>query len=275
MTIPLDLLPPPAAVVTEEFATLRDQALADLVARVPDYEPRPTDPAVRLIEVVAYLRLLQGGRINDAVRGTFLATATGADLDHVVAVLDVARLAGESDDALRARARLAWDTVSTAGPTDAYRFHALSVPGVRDVAVASPGPGEVVVTVLAHAAGGVPAQALLDAVEAALNAEAVRPVTDDLTVQAVTAVAYNVTAALTVVGGGPDLQIVQDAATAAVRSYVDAYAVGRSIRRSALFAACHVPGVDSVALTAPAADVVATAAQAAIPGDVTVSVVVA
>lgn len=275
MTIPLDRLPPPDAVVAEEFAALRDQAIADLVSRVPDYEPRATDPAVRLLEVAAYLRLLLGGRINDAVRGTFLATAAGADLDHVVAILDVTRLAGESDEALRARARLAWDTVSTAGPTDAYRFHALSVPGVRDVSVASPNPGEVVVTVLALGAGGVPDQALVDAVEAALDADTVRPVTDDLTVRAVTVVAYDVTAALKVPGGGPDLAIVKEAATEAVRAYVDAYAVGRSIRRSALFAACHVPGVDEVELTAPPADVVATSAQAAIPGAVTLTVEVA
>ena len=275
MTIPLDRLPPPDAVVAEEFAALRDQAIANLVARVPDYEPRATDPAVRLLEVAAYLRLLLGGRINDAVRGTFLATAAGADLDHVVAILDVTRLAGESDEALRARARLAWDTVSTAGPTDAYRFHALSVPGVRDVSVASPNPGEVVVTVLALGAGGVPDQALVDAVEAALDADTVRPVTDDLTVQAVTVVAYDVTATLKVSGGGPDLAIVKEAATEAVRAYVDAYAVGRSIRRSALFAACHVPGVDQVELTAPAADVDATPAQAAIPGTVTLTVEVA
>ncbi|MCY4121645.1 MAG: baseplate J/gp47 family protein [Acidobacteria bacterium] len=275
MTIPLDRLPPPDAVVAEEFAALRDQAIADLVSRVPDYEPRATDPAVRLLEVAAYLRLLLGGRINDAVRGTFLATAAGADLDHVVAILDVTRLAGESDEALRARARLAWDTVSTAGPTDAYRFHALSVPGVRDVSVASPNPGEVVVTVLALGAGGVPDQALLDAVEAVLDADTVRPVTDDLTVQAVTVVAYDVTAKLKVSGGGPDLAIVKEAATEAVRAYVDAYAVGRSIRRSALFAACHVPGVDQVELTAPVADVAATAAQVAIPGTVTVTAEVA
>lgn len=269
MTIPLDKLPAPAAAAAEEFAALRDQAIADLVARAPDYEPRASDPAVRLLEVAAYLRLLVGGRVNDAARATFLATATGSDLDHVVAVLNVARLDGETDDALRNRARLAWDTVTTAGPTDAYRFHALSVAGVRDVSIASPAPGDVVVTVLA--AAGAPDQALLDAVTAALNSQSVRPVTDVVTVQAVTVVNFDVTATLTT-GAGPDLDIVRDAATAAVRAYVDAYAVGRPIRRSALFAACHVAGVEQVDLAEPAADVAVTPAQAAIPGAVTLTV---
>lgn len=275
MTIPLDRLPAPRAVEVEEFEALRDQAIADLVARVPDYDPLPTDPAVRLIEVAAYLRLLLGGRINDAARAGFLATATGSDLDNVVAVLNVARLSGESDDTLRNRARLAWDTVTTAGPVDAYRFHALSVPGVRDVGVSSPSPGEVLVVVLSHAANGVPDAALLEAVRTVLAAPAVRPVTDTVTVQAVAVVAYDVTATLKVSGSGPDRTIVEAAATAAVREYVDGYRIGGAVRRSRLFAACHVPGVDQVALAAPAADVAVTAAQVAIPSSVTLTVQVA
>ena len=182
MTIPLDRLPAPAAVVDETFEQLRDAAIADLTARVPDYDPRATDPAVRLLEVGAYVRLLLGGRVNDAVRGVFLATATAADLDNVAAAVNVARLPGENDDALRSRAQLAWEALSAAGPTGAYRFHALSVPGVRDVRVTSPDPGEVLVGVLSHAANGAADQALLDAVSGALNASSVRPVTDDLTV---------------------------------------------------------------------------------------------
>ena len=272
MTIPLDRLPAPAAVVAEEFEQLRDDAIADLVARVPGYVPRPTDPAVRLLEVAAYLRLLLGGRINDAVRGTFLALAAGTDLDHVVSALNVVRLAGESDDALRSRVRLAWDTLSTAGPTDGYRFHALSVPGVRDAHVTSPSPGDVTVSVLSHAGGGVADAALLAAVTAALGAEAVRPVTDVVTVQAVAAVAYDVTAELTLTGGGPDPEIVRTAAQAAVREYVDDVAIGRDIRRSALFAACHAPGVEHVSLTAPAADVAVGDTEFGLVGTVTVTV---
>ncbi len=271
MAIPLDKLPAPAAVAAEDFQALRDQAIADLEARVPDYEARPTDPAVRLIEVAAYLRLLLGGRVNDAVRGTFLATATGTDLDNVAAVLNVVRLEGETDDALRTRARLAWDTVSTAGPSDGYRFHALSVTGVRDAHVSSPNPGEVVVGVLSSADDGVADTDLLGAVEAALNARTVRPVTDVVTVRAVAAVAYDVTAVLTLAGGGPTPAAVRAAAEKAVREHVDDLTIGRDIRRSRLIAACHVAGVEWVDLTAPAADVAVTDAQFGRVGTVTIT----
>ena len=271
MTIPLDQLPAPPAIAAEEFEQLRDQAVADLRARMPDYEPRPTDPAVRLLEVAAYQRLLVGGRINDAVRASFLATATAGDLDNVVAAMAVERNEGESDDRLRARALLAWDALSTAGSADAYRFHALSVPGVRDVHVSSPNPGEVLVGVLSETAGGVADAALLAAVTAALSAETVRPVTDQVTVAAVAAVAYDVTAELTVPGGGPDAEAVREAAEAAVRAHVDAYAIGRDVYRSALIAACHVPGVTTVELTAPAADVDVAGNQFGLVGAVSVT----
>ena len=272
MTIPLDRLPPPDAVTSLSFEALRDAAVADLVARVPDYAPRPTDPAVRILEVAAYMRLLVEGRVNDAARATWLATATGADLDQVAAAVDVLRLLGESDDALRRRAQLAWTALSTAGPVDAYRFHALSVPGVRDVGVTSPNPGDVLVVVLANTPDGVADAALIAAVTAALAPEAVRPVTDDVTVQSVASVAYDVTATLHVPGGGPDHDVVQAAAAAAVQAYTDAVAIGRDIWRSALFAACHVPGVQRVEIGAPVADVAVTDLQAAVAGTVTLTV---
>ena len=272
MTVPLDRLPPPAAVAVEDFATLRDGAIADLVKRVPDYDPRPTDPAVRLIEVAAYLRLLLGGRVNDAVRGTFLATATGPDLDHVASAMNVARLSGESDDRLRARALLAWEAVSTAGPIGSYRFHAMSVQGVADVGVTSPTPGAVTITVQAEASGGVADAALLAAVRKALNQDTVRPVTDVVTVRSVAVVGYTVAATLTV-AAGPDREVVRAAATAAVRAHVAAASgIGRRVYRSALIAACHVPGVDAVNLTMPAADVVVTSAQMALAGAITITV---
>ena len=275
MTIPLDRLPPPDAVRSLSLEELRDAAIADLRARVPDYEPLPTDPAVRILEVAAYMRLLVEGRINDGVRGTWLATATGADLDQVAAVLNVERLEGEGDDPFRRRIQLAWTTLSTAGPADAYRFHALSVPGVREVGVDSPNPGEVRVVVLAASENGVADADLIAAVKAALDSRAVRPVTDTLTVQSVAAVAYNVEAALTVHASGPDLGVVRAAAVDAVLAHGAVRAIGRDVRRSALFAACHVPGVEAVELKEPVVDVAVSDLQVAILGAVTITAAVA
>ena len=272
MTVPLNLLPPPDAVAGEEFRALRDAALERLQVLAPSYVVRVTDPAVRLVEIAAYLRLLLGARINDAVRATFLATARRADLDHVAAGMNVGRKAGESDDDLRLRAQLAWTAVSTAGPRDAYRFHALGVAGVAGVAVTSPKPGEVSVAVLSTDADGVAGADLLAAVTAALNADAVRPVTDEVDVISVATRAVPVAATLRVSGQGPDTAVVQAAAEAAVGVYLAARVIGRDVYRSALIDACHAAGVDSVVLAAPAADVAIGAAEVAIAGDVALTV---
>ncbi len=271
MTLPLDRLPPPPAIAREDFAALRDAALAELQRLAPDYEPRPTDPAVRLVEVAAYLRLLLGGRVNEAVRATWLATARGADLDQVAAGMGVRRKADEADDGLRRRAQLAWTALSAAGPRDAYRFHALSVPGVRDAAVGSPRPGRVEVTVLSDAADGATGAELVAAVEAALSGDRVRPVTDEVAVRAAAVTAVDVDAVLRVPGDGPDLAVVEAAAAAALADYLGARAIGRAIRRSAIVAALHVPGVESVALAAPAADAAVGAAAVAVAGDVRIA----
>ena len=271
MTLPLDRLPPPAAVAQEDFDALRAQALAELQRLAPDYEPRASDPAVRVVEAAVYLRLLLGARINEAVRATYLATAGGADLDHVAAGMGVERKAGEPDGALRRRARLAWTALSAAGPRDAYRFHALSVDGVRDAAVHSPAPGQVAVTVLSDAADGATGADLVAAVEAALSDDRVRPVTDEVTVRAAAVTTVDVDAVLRVPGGGPDPAVVEAAASAALDDYLGARAIGRSIHRSAIVAALHAPGVESVALAAPAADVAVDAATVAVAGGVRIA----
>ena len=275
--IPLDALPPPPAVVAEDYAALRDAALVRLAALLPDdFELDPADPSVRLIELAVFLRMLLGARINDAVKATWLATAEKADLDQVAAGMNVSRRAGEDDEDLRRRAQLAWVAASTAGPLDAYRFHALGVPGVADAAIASSDedpaltPGRIRVTVLASAAGGVADDALLTAVRAAVSADDVRPATDDVTVQAAAIVAVPVTATLTV-GTGPDPAVVTAASAAAVRRYLTGLRIGADVPLSGLYAALHGPGVEAVALTAPAADVAVPAVSAAVPGAIEVT----
>ena len=208
-----------------------------------------------------------------------MAYATGADLDHLAAFFGVSRAlvsAGdpqaqppipptyESDARLRARAQLALEGYTSAGPVGAYVFHALSAsPRVKDVQVQSPLPGDVLVTVLATDADGTPDAALIAAVDAALNGEEVRPLTDRVTVQAATVQPYSVEAALTFYSG-PDAATVTAAALAAVTAYADAHhRLGHDITRSGLIAALHQPGVQNVLLTAPAADIVVDATEAA------------
>ncbi|WP_313073398.1 baseplate J/gp47 family protein [Melaminivora sp.] len=205
--------------------------------------------------------------------------------------------AHEDDASLRRRIQMAMEGFSTAGPQGAYVFHALGADArVRDVAVDAPRfgpavlepalaaqlpagvialqvehsaglsmplPGMVAVTVLARASHGATPQPVLDAVARALNADAVRPLTDVVVVRAATAVPFAVDATL-YVQDGPDHAVVRDAAIAALeRLLASRGSIGQNLALSALYAALHQPGVVRVALAQPLADVLAGPTEAA------------
>jgi len=241
-----------------------------------------------LLEVCAFRETLIRQRVNDGAHAVMLPYAAGTDLDNLAAFYAVVRLVItpadnttvpptpavlESDTALRNRVLLALDARTTAGAANTYKFYALSADAdVADVSVDSPGPGQVVVSVLSLTGAGVPAQSVLDNVLAALDADDKRPMTDHLTVQAATIVPYNVTAVLTVYPG-PDPVTVQAQAVAAVNAYAVArHLLDNDITRSGLIAALTVSGVQNVSLTEPAADIVITPAQAPDIGTVTVTI---
>ncbi|NIK10165.1 phage-related baseplate assembly protein [Xanthomonas arboricola] len=105
-----------------------------------------------------------------------LAFATGTNLDHLGALLGVARLVldpgqpengiaptYESDVAFRRRIQLAPEGFSVAGPEGAYIYHALSAAAdVMDASATSPAPGQVLVTVQSRTGDGAAPKALLD-----------------------------------------------------------------------------------------------------------------
>lgn len=96
------------------------------------------------------------------------------------------------DSKLRERIRIAPSKFSVAGPDGAYRYHALSAdPTVIDVSVSSPTPGVVkVVPVLVN--GGIPSADVIEKVRAAVCAPDIRPLTDQVLVQAPTRVVYDI-----------------------------------------------------------------------------------
>lgn len=257
----------PEVIIAEAKAWLL--AIMPSLADTLDLE---SEPVTKLIELLAYRELLTRARVNDAARAVMLATATGADLDNLAALLGVARLTltpadpeaippvaavMEGDASLRSRTQLSLEGFSTAGPTGAYLFHALSASGdVLDASVTSPSPGDVVVTVLSRLGNGAPSEALVATVAAAINDERVRPLCDNAITQAASITPYVVTAALTMLPG-PDPEVARASAEAALRAYVaDAHRLGRAVRLSGLYRALHIPGaVESVTLTSPAADI--------------------
>lgn len=275
--VDLSRLPSPNLIEALDYETIFAAMLADLVARDPQFTAlTESDPAYKILQVCAYRELNQRQRVNDAARAVMLAYAAGADLDHIGALLGVARLqldpgdpaysippVMETDTDLRRRIQLAPEGFSVAGPEGAYIFHALSAdPGVLDASATSPAPGEVLVTVLARDGDGAPTQALIDAVSAALTAEDVRPLTDQVTVQAAQIVPYQVTATVYTYAG-PDSAVVLAESRSRLDQYIaESHRLGRDVPLSGIFSVLHSEGVQSVELTAPAADLVIDRSQA-------------
>lgn len=277
--VDLSRLPFPDVVEALDFETLFAQILADFRQRAPEYSALvESDPVIKALEAGAYAVLQVRQRFNDGARAVMLALSSGADLDQLAANYNLERLvidAGnpaavppvpptlEPDADLKRRVQLAYESLSTAGPEGAYIAHALGAdPQVLDASVTSPAPVQVVVTVLSRQGNGVPSGALLAAVLAALDGVKVRPLTDQVVVQAATIVNYQVDAELTLFPG-PDGAVVLEEAEARLEAYVEScHRLGRDVTRSGLFAALHVDGVQNVELTLPAADVVVTDTQA-------------
>jgi phage-related baseplate assembly protein len=171
--------------------------------------------------------------------------------------------APETDDHLRMRIQAAPNQFSVAGPIGAYRFFAIGAdPSIVDAQIVSPFPGSVNVYVLtgpvtqqpapAPNSAGVANSALLAKIATALNADTIRPLTDNVNVLAVTEVDYQIIATVTLYSDAdPTATIV--AATAAVRELALELAakIQRDIVPSQIIAALSVAGVYGVALTSP------------------------
>lgn len=277
--VDLSRLPAPDVVEALDYETIFGQLLATLIEMVPDFDATvQSDPAVKLLQLVAYRELLLRARVNDAARQVMIAFATGTNLDQLAALLGVVRLlidAGdpdeeilptyESDEDLRTRVLLAPEALSVAGPEGAYIFHARSAdPDVLDASASSPLPGAVLVTILSRTGTGAASPALVATVAAYLSAETRRPLTDNLTVQSAAIVDFVVTATVFTFAG-PDSAVVLAASRARLDDYLArSRRLGRDITRASLIAALGgVEGVQNVILAAPAADLVLNRTQSA------------
>lgn len=231
-----------------------------------------SEPALKLLQENAYLEIMLRQRINDAARARMLAYAKGNDLEHIAANYNVRRLAVspvdpaanppaaavmEDDDSLTERTQLAFEGLSTAGPREAYKFHARSADGrIADISATSPEPCEVVITVLGVKGDGSVGQNVLDNVDAALSDEDVRPMADRLTVQSAGIIRYGIDATVYTKTTGPERELV----LAESRRRIDAFRkasrrLGRDIDRSAINNAQFAEGVSRVEIRQPAVDV--------------------
>lgn len=276
--IDLSQIPAPDVIEPLDYETIYAEMLAMLQELAPEFDATvESDPAVKLLQACAYMRLLDRQRVNDAAQAVMLAYAKGKDLDNLGAFFGVARLvlipadeeAGtdavmEEDEDFRYRISIAPEGYSTAGPRGAYEYFALSASGeVASARPVSPAPAEVVVYILAREGTGVPSAALLATVAAALNDEEVRPLGDRVTVRPATVKTYTIEAEITTFDG-PDTAVVLATAQANAEKFATANRkLGRDITLSALNAALFVGGTQNVRITSLTEDIVNNDTEAA------------
>jgi phage-related baseplate assembly protein len=289
--IDLTGLTPPGVVETivyeEILQDLKDDCVQRMVDAGVEYDVQmlESDPVVKILEVAAYREMLLRARVNDAARAVMLAFSQQADLEHlgvyygvirqiVTPATDLVSAVYEADGRLRTRVQLAPEALSTAGPEGAYVFHAMTIdPLVKSVRAYQPYPGAVHVLPLTSVGNGIPSEILLSKIRQRLNEEDIRPLTDMVTVRAPGVLSYAISVQLTI-ADGPDQVVVRSAATSAIQAYLSSrHIVGVPIMTSGIIAAAHVPGVESVTLTYPTADVVPLDDQVATHSSITVTAV--
>lgn len=179
-------------------------------------------------------------------------------VEHVTGVANTTMTLGgtdeESDESLRQRIQLTPEKYSSAGPDLSYKYWALEAsPDIVDVSVLSPDPGEVTVYILMQD-GNLPSQETLDAVDAEVNSEKRRPLSDHVTVSAPAQVSYDLsityyisTADSTLAGS------IQEQVQKSVNEYAkwQRSAIGRDINPSELIRRIQQAGAKRVEVASP------------------------
>ncbi|MFK0032976.1 baseplate J/gp47 family protein [Pseudomonas monteilii] len=275
--LPIDLsqLPAPQVVEQIDFEQILAERKAYAVSLWPANEQveiaarleLESEPITKLLQENAYRELILRQRVNEASLAVLLSSAGGSDLDQVAGNFNVKRLVIqaaqpeaappipqvlESDEALRERAQMAFEGLSTAGPRNAYIFHARAADGmVADATADSPSPAVAIVTVQAAQGDGTANEALLATVRNYLNDEDRRPVADRLTVQGAQIIPYQVKAKLFLKTLGPEAEPILGAAEQKLLAFVhQRRRLGMQVSKSAIHAALHVEGVRKVELEA-------------------------
>lgn len=276
--IDLSRLPRPELTEEQSFDALLEEMRADLLSAMPESQrdavaetlQLESEPLTKSLEYAAYRVMVERQRFNHRSARLMLAYAEGAELDHIgVTYYQTERLgletdSPEEDENYKRRLLLAFDGYSTAGARQAYIYHALSADAdVLDAKVVGNTAGIVRVAVLSRTGAGTPSSALLAAVDAALSAETVRPLNDQVEVLPAEIVDYEIRARIRVKQGPASHVVLQEAERSAREYAEDRKRLGLPIIRDAVLAALWVESVEHVELLSPLNDIARTDSQAA------------
>lgn len=258
-------LPEACAVVTERFTL---SAAQSIVTAIP-VGTRVTDGAL-YFESTEYAEIPAGDMYTDVVMTCQTAGADGNGVEagrlavlvdpipYMEKVENIEVTAGgsseEADDPYRERIYLAPDRYSVAGPEAAYVYWAKSQSAaVIDVAVFSPVPGQVIVEFLTTG-GELPTSAQLAAMEEWLMDEEIRPLTDQVIVQAPTIVDFDVDITYYISKKDkPKAAAIQANVAAAVEEYIlwQQSHIGLDIIPDKLIQLCREAGAKRLAVRSP------------------------
>lgn len=179
----------------------------------------------------------------------------------------------EEDEPYRERIHEAPERFSTAGPTGAYRYYALSAsPLIVDASITSPSPGVVNVRPLLDG-GELPGDEMLDLVNETLSSAMTRPLTDHVTVTSPDAVPYDISVKYWLTNDQMgNASTIQKAVEEQVKAYIlwQKGALGRDINPSKLMSYLMSAGIKRAEIESPIYTTVDTTAVA-IEGQVNVT----
>jgi len=265
---------------SNKISTIIQQQFADEIN--PD-NISDKDLIKNIIDTVAHREHQLRKHINDASRELLLATASGSNLDNIVALFDVHRKqlypgdsnavppiapTYESDDQLRRRAQLVFERFSTAGTIGSYLFHVLSASYtdatgntevVKDAAVYSYQLGKVNIYVLSNqgngqASGDVSGRGLLGSVATIVNN--ITPITDTVNISSARIRYYKIAAKL-IVKPQTDIDILKTKTRKALTDYAIAnHQLATDVTVAGITAALYQHGVEDVILKEPIEDII-------------------
>ncbi|MBI9112240.1 baseplate J/gp47 family protein [Maridesulfovibrio ferrireducens] len=160
----------------------------------------------------------------------------------------------EADDRYRERVQLSPEKASVAGPSGKYEYWAKSAhTDIADIAVLSPTPGKVDIIVLLKN-GELPNAEILNAVEAVVSPEDVRPLTDNTEVLAAETVEYTIELSWFIGRSNATLAAsIQDKVNQAITDFMlwQRSALGRDINPTELAHQMRQAGAKRVEITSP------------------------
>ncbi len=254
----LSRLSPPDVIRRPDWEADIAFLVADLSDRLPEWRGVFQGDSFRKICLAWANRLaLKDEQHNIEARQMLLAYSSGDNLEHLAATYHrVERLAGEGDDALRARAQLAPEARAIYGlPEGAYRFRTMTSFGteLRDVKAINRGNGRVELRLLGNGAGGAVPGDLLVRVYEHFAGEDGSASTDVLSV--LPAIVEDVPVSIRItIPRGPDANVLLTAISKQLQSYAEAlFMLDVGLYTDALLSASRVPSVitaDAVNLAA-------------------------